>query len=128
MIYKFDLFNLILSLTLHIKQALTISPKFSKFSLIFKILIVYLLIQFKSDQFGRIYTDVLAIDAIYFQYPEKQFEESKVMREITKCYSGFKIYSNEKSSVLDQGKFPAISTGNWGCGAFRGDRQLKCKN
>ena len=82
----------------------------------------------KSDQFGRIYTDVLAIDAIYFQYPEKQFEESKVMREITKCYSGFKIYTNEKSSMLDQGKSPAISTGNWGCGAFRGDRQLKCKN
>ena len=73
------------------------------------------------------YTDVLAIDAIYFQYPDKQFEESKVMREIKKCYSGFKINHTANNLVTSQEKFPAISTGNWGCGAFRGDRQLKCK-
>ena len=61
------------------------------------------------DQFGRIYTDILAIDAIFFQYPEKQFEEGKVVREIKKCYSGFKI--NNTSKISDQNKFPAISTG-----------------
>ena len=53
------------------------------------------------------YTDVLAIDAIFFQYPEKQFEESKVMREIVKCYSGFNIYGKSQTPT----KAPAISSG-----------------
>ena len=58
------------------------------------------------------YTDVLAIDAIYFQYPEKQFEESKVVREVNKCYSGFKVFSKFDASKSDSfNNSPAISTG-----------------
>jgi poly(ADP-ribose) glycohydrolase len=71
------------------------------------------------DNFNRLYTDILAIDALCFRYPKMQFNESKVLRELIKCYSGFK--TNSSTSNL-----PAVSTGNWGCGVYRGDRQLKC--
>lgn len=29
------------------------------------------------------------------------------------------------STDMDQGNLPAIATGNWGCGAFRGNPKLK---
>ena len=69
------------------------------------------------------------MDAIYFQYPYLQFDESKVVRELKKCFSGFKIKNepNHKEENSSAKKYPAVSTGNWGCGAFKGDRQLKCK-
>jgi poly(ADP-ribose) glycohydrolase len=78
------------------------------------------------DKFNRLYTDVLAIDALYLKYPERQFEEAKVRREIEKCFAGFRVYksANDDDNLLST-KYPAISTGNWGCGAFRGDKQLK---
>jgi poly(ADP-ribose) glycohydrolase len=37
------------------------------------------------------------------------------MREINKSYVGFEIFKYVEN----------ISTGNWGCGAFQGDPQLK---
>lgn len=55
---------------------------------------------------------IVAIDAI--PKPKNQWEEAPVMREINKALVGFK--SLEISSV---------ATGNWGCGAFGGDVQLK---
>lgn len=38
-----------------------------------------------------------------------------ILREINKSLVGFNLYDNVKK----------ISTGNWGCGAFGGDPQLK---
>lgn len=67
------------------------------------------------------YTDVLAIDALKYRYPKLQFGEGKINRELKKCYVGF--YSSSSSS--DDDKLPVLATGNWGCGAFGGDRQLK---
>ena len=74
----------------------------------------------QRDEFHRRYTDIVAIDAIHFYQFKTQFEEAQINRELKKSYAGF----------LPQVKgdaFPVIATGNWGCGAFRGDRQLKCK-
>ena len=80
--------------------------------------------RFDSDENQRIYTDVLALDALSFRYPKMQFEEAKLTRELRKCLSAFRVANEGKASREEQVK-PAIATGNWGCGAFRGDRQLK---
>lgn len=42
-----------------------------------------------------------------------------INRELIKAYIGF--YNHEQSPNTS---FP-ITTGNWGCGAFNGDKQLK---
>lgn len=73
------------------------------------------------DQYKRIYTDIVAIDALKFRYLKVQFQENNINRELCKSYTGF------ASQVLGQ-RFPVIATGNWGCGAFGGDKQLKCKS
>lgn len=78
------------------------------------------------DEYKRLYTDVLAIDAINFRYSKTQFAEAKMSREIVKSYSGFKLKEPSKPDMVYE-KLPVIATGNWGCGAFNGDRQLKCK-
>jgi poly(ADP-ribose) glycohydrolase len=62
------------------------------------------------------------MDAIYFHDPSKQFEMANVERELLKAYTSF--YPIGKGSNYDF----AIATGNWGCGAFNGDKQLKGMN
>lgn len=66
------------------------------------------------------YTDVLAIDALKYRYPKLQFGEAKINRELKKCYVGF-----HATAQSNDNKYPVLATGNWGCGAFGGDRQLK---
>lgn len=46
---------------------------------------------------------------------------NKVERELFKAYTGFRPIGDDAESRF------AIATGNWGCGAFNGDRQLKGK-
>ncbi|KAJ8679546.1 hypothetical protein QAD02_015333 [Eretmocerus hayati] len=70
------------------------------------------------DSSGRLKTCVVAIDALYFKQPKAQFSMGNVIRELNKAYVGF-------SSEIPVSDLPAIATGNWGCGAFRGDAQLK---
>lgn len=56
---------------------------------------------------------IVAIDAL--QNPNPQFSAHNIMREINKAYAGFSI-------------FPSVTTvtsGNWGCGVFNGDPELK---
>ncbi|KAK7112436.1 hypothetical protein V1264_011894 [Littorina saxatilis] len=48
----------------------------------------------------------------------KQFKTNSVLRELNKAYCGFQ--SGEKEAEKS-----AVCTGNWGCGAFGGDKQLK---
>ena len=94
------------------------------------------------DGWNRLHTEVLAMDAIYFRSPKIQFEEAKIVRELKKCYASFKPNNDEMSFSSSIGQpqpqqqqqnsnerpphYPALATGNWGCGAFNGDRQLKC--
>ncbi|RUS73986.1 hypothetical protein EGW08_018254 [Elysia chlorotica] len=70
------------------------------------------------DRWGRMNTEVVAMDALFFRDGETQFEKNKILREINKAYCAFQ--GTEFTSYL-----PAICTGNWGCGAFRGDKHLK---
>lgn len=64
---------------------------------------------------------ILAIDAHKYYDPFRQFEKKEVLREINKSLIGF----------IGDGKYPdnpekrAIATGRWGCGAFKGNSQLK---
>ena len=60
--------------------------------------------------------EICAIDALSFFGKDtiSQFEPQNVKREILKSLTGFTF-----------SKYSTIATGNWGCGVFRGDRQLK---
>lgn len=62
-------------------------------------------------------TDVLAIDALYYQDSKIQYKKNFIDREITKAYIGFSSGAKQMP----------IASGNWGCGVFNGDIQLKCK-
>lgn len=73
----------------------------------------------ERDTLGRLSCEVVAIDAQVFRSDYyKQFKASNVDRELNKAYCGFKTSFNEVNT-------PAVCTGNWGCGAFGGDKQLK---
>ncbi|XP_074647894.1 poly(ADP-ribose) glycohydrolase-like [Tubulanus polymorphus] len=71
------------------------------------------------DSWKRRCTDVLAIDALVVRQFSQQFRPSYVNRELTKAFSGF-VNSGVAAKHLS-----AIATGNWGCGAFGGDKRLK---
>ncbi|XP_049270838.1 poly(ADP-ribose) glycohydrolase isoform X1 [Rhipicephalus sanguineus] len=72
------------------------------------------------DPWERRCTEVVAMDALCFAKPQEQYRPSNIRRELNKAYCGFfcppEIPRAERST---------IATGNWGCGAFRGDPQLK---
>ena len=58
-----------------------------------------------------------AIDALNYRDPKSQYEECNIRRDLNKAFSGF--YKN----AIGEGK--QIVTGNWGCGAYKGNPQLK---
>ncbi|GFO50721.1 poly(ADP-ribose) glycohydrolase, partial [Plakobranchus ocellatus] len=70
------------------------------------------------DSWGRMHTQVVAMDALSFRISEAQYEESKIIRELNKAFCAFQ--GREYTTTL-----PAVCTGNWGCGAFKGDKHLK---
>jgi poly(ADP-ribose) glycohydrolase len=55
------------------------------------------------------------MDALSFHSEKDQFTEVNILRELNKAYVGF---------VSPSTTFP-IATGNWGCGAFKGNTHLK---
>ncbi|XP_063987443.1 poly(ADP-ribose) glycohydrolase-like [Diachasmimorpha longicaudata] len=71
------------------------------------------------DTSGRRRTSIVAIDALYFTQADSQFNMKNIIRELNKAYVGF------STSVMPNTTLPAIATGNWGCGAFRGNPKLK---
>ncbi|XP_064164886.1 poly(ADP-ribose) glycohydrolase isoform X1 [Anguilla rostrata] len=72
------------------------------------------------DEWWRRYRQIVAIDALNFKNPREQFNMKKVTRELNKAYCGFMGETNTHPDY-----YPAIATGNWGCGAFGGDPRLK---
>ncbi|KAJ3282160.1 hypothetical protein HDU79_010147 [Rhizoclosmatium sp. JEL0117] len=74
------------------------------------------------DSKRRRKTEFVAMDAIYFRRDRKgsQFEKEYIVRELRKAYTAFLL---SHQSPLEGN--PAIATGNWGCGAFNGDVELK---
>ncbi|XP_008280038.1 poly(ADP-ribose) glycohydrolase [Stegastes partitus] len=71
----------------------------------------------ERDEWARLKRQILAIDALHFKNSREQYNMRKITRELNKAYCGF---MGEKGH-----KEPDIATGNWGCGAFNGDPQLK---
>jgi len=67
-------------------------------------------------------TPIVAIDAVPYGARENliQFEQNNMLRELQKAYAGFQPLD---ATILAD-PFP-IATGNWGCGVFGGDVQLK---
>ncbi|KAL3041850.1 hypothetical protein OYC64_019932 [Pagothenia borchgrevinki] len=68
------------------------------------------------DEWARLQRQIVAIDALHFKHRSEQFNMINVTRELNKAYCGFKGHRPDE---------PDIATGNWGCGAFNGDKQLK---
>ncbi|KAK6618130.1 hypothetical protein RUM44_002576 [Polyplax serrata] len=69
------------------------------------------------DENGHRKSFLIIVDALCFNQFSEQFRESKILRELKKAYVGFKPMENTTPLPL--------ATGNWGCGAFGGDPQLK---
>ncbi|XP_067290104.1 poly(ADP-ribose) glycohydrolase [Pseudorasbora parva] len=68
----------------------------------------------KRDNWKRRYRQIVAIDALDFKSPKEQYTKETITRELNKAFVGFHGYPKT-----------AIATGNWGCGAFKGDPKLK---
>ena len=70
----------------------------------------------KHDSWGRLITQIVAIDARVFRNLSSQLLDHSLQRELNKAYCGFRCENDTRC---------AVATGNWGCGAFRGDPRLK---
>lgn len=67
---------------------------------------------------------IIAMDAI-IQGNDDQFREEVMHRDIHKAFVCFQLAINFQN-LGGEGSFePSIATGNWGCGAFGGDHELK---
>ncbi|CAF5121957.1 unnamed protein product, partial [Rotaria sp. Silwood1] len=77
-----------------------------------------------KDNWGRRWCHVVAMDAIYFRNPSAQYDKKCIDRELIKAYTCFR---SRKAAATHDALF-GIATGNWGCGAFNGDKQLKGKD
>ncbi|XP_059099200.1 poly(ADP-ribose) glycohydrolase-like [Tigriopus californicus] len=64
-------------------------------------------------------TRMVAIDALPPGHSSSQYSPQNVQRELNKAFVGFKNYNPSVKNPV------AVATGNWGCGAFGGDPQLK---
>ena len=80
----------------------------------------YQWVAYFRDNWGRRATHLVAIDAVDYRDRRQQYEERFIFRELRKAYTGFM-----PSDPADREPGCPVITGNWGCGAFNGDRQLK---
>ncbi|XP_042874419.1 poly(ADP-ribose) glycohydrolase-like isoform X2 [Penaeus japonicus] len=72
------------------------------------------------DPWGRRMCQVTAIDALHFtKQPRIQYRPNFILRELNKAYAGFQLMEGSSGTPV------AVATGNWGCGAFKGDSRLK---
>lgn len=100
------------------------------------------------DSMNRRQVCIVAIDALSFRNrPLSQFTETFLLRELNKAYAGFArqsaLSSTESSETAHDlcscssapvkarlswdlcADDSAVATGNWGCGAYSGDKQYK---
>lgn len=70
------------------------------------------------DTFRRKMVHVVAIDALSFHKPPQQFQEFAIRREANKAFAGFHHDRCDGLAI-------PVCSGNWGCGAFRGNKPLK---
>ncbi|XP_059178130.1 poly(ADP-ribose) glycohydrolase-like [Physella acuta] len=79
----------------------------------------------ERDNWERRYTEVVAMDALVIKIYKEQFEKWQLNRELNKAYCAFNGKYKEDEYHRRNLDLPAVCTGNWGCGAFGGDKQLK---
>ncbi|PAA70250.1 hypothetical protein BOX15_Mlig006718g2 [Macrostomum lignano] len=65
---------------------------------------------------------LVAMDAVCFRSWIEQFSVYNIERELHKALVAFGDVKDNKSGAQQHG---AVATGNWGCGAFKGDVRLK---
>ncbi|KAM3173628.1 hypothetical protein ACTXT7_012137 [Hymenolepis weldensis] len=73
------------------------------------------------DEQGRWKGAIVAIDAIPFNKTKPQFDIESIQRELIKAYAGF---SDDLAPYRPLPK--VVVSGHWGCGAFGGNKELKC--
>ncbi|KAG5682957.1 hypothetical protein PVAND_012274 [Polypedilum vanderplanki] len=73
--------------------------------------------QTEIDEFRRKRTTIVAIDALPYKNNLEQFQETNILRELNKAYTGF---YNEKNQ-----SYQPVASGFWGGGAFGGN-QIRC--
>ena len=70
---------------------------------------------------GNLETTIVAIDAIPYDWDVmEQYHWKHIHRDICKAYIGFL-----QPYIAEGNKKRVVATGNWGCGVFGGDPQLK---
>lgn len=72
------------------------------------------------DSSGRRMCSVVAIDALKLGNCDVQYTPSNLLRELNKAYVGFHCPEFKPGERL-----AGVASGNWGCGAYRGDAKLK---
>lgn len=81
-----------------------------------------------GDLVGRLEHHTVAMDASPYTWDKsEQYAEAEMLRELNKALIGFKGDTEEWKRAEDptfRGLRPIVS-GNWGCGMFNGDPQLK---
>uniref|UniRef100_A0A8C1ZT06 poly(ADP-ribose) glycohydrolase n=1 Tax=Cyprinus carpio TaxID=7962 RepID=A0A8C1ZT06_CYPCA len=75
--------------------------------------------QTPRDEWQRRCTEIVAIDALHYSQFLEQFRPENMSRELNKAFCGF-VRPGVQAENLS-----AVATGNWGCGAFGGDKRLK---
>lgn len=73
-----------------------------------------------ADGLRRLGPHIVALDALVFP-GDRQYGEPLVLRELTKAYTACLGDPEEGAGA----RRDAFATGNWGCGVFGGDPQLK---
>lgn len=68
---------------------------------------------YENMEYIRRKNTIIAMDS----YDRDSYEKNIILRDLHKCYIGFKYISNETNGI--------ICTGKWGCGAFGNDPILK---
>jgi poly(ADP-ribose) glycohydrolase len=74
------------------------------------------------DSWDRKLCHVVAMDAIYHENPLTKYTVHNMSHELIKAYTCFRIPTS-----VQHFRF-GIATGNWECGAFNGDREVKGRN
>ena len=81
-----------------------------------------------GDLVGRLEHHMVAIDASPYIWDKgEQYAEGDMVRELNKAWIGFKGDTEERKRANEPGfrGLRPIVSGNWGCGMFNGDPQLK---
>lgn len=79
----------------------------------------------ERDVNGNLCTTLCAIDAVPYFFGDRavQYNDSSLLRDLNKAYIGFN-WEEICLGVLSESTRP-VATGNWGCGVFGGNPQLK---